>query len=63
MADEIVAEVRRAREEHAKKFNYDPEAIFTDIQKQQEASGREFVSLPAKRVKPIVPAVKEPIAD
>ena len=62
MDDEIVAEVRRAREEHAKKFNYDLEAIFADIQKQQEASGREFVSLPAKRVKPIVPAVKEPIA-
>ena len=63
MTDPIVEEVRQAREEHAKKFNYDLEAIFADIQKQQEASGREFVSLPAKRIKPIVPAVKEPIAD
>ena len=53
MADEIVAEVRRAREEHAKKFNYDLEAIFADIQQQQAASGREFVSLPAKRIKPV----------
>ena len=32
--DEIVAEVRRIRAEHAKKFNYDLGAIFADIQKQ-----------------------------
>ena len=50
MTDPIVEEVRQAREEHAKKFNYDLKAIFADIQKQQEASEREFISLPAKRI-------------
>ena len=50
MTDPIVEEVRRYREEHAKKFNYDLKAIFADIQKQQEASDREFVSFPAKRI-------------
>ena len=58
MTDPIVEEVRQAREEHAKKFNYDLEAIFADIQQQQKASGREFVSLPAKRIKPVIPVVK-----
>lgn len=50
MKDPIVDEVRQVRDEHAEKFNYNLKAIFADIRKQQEASGREFVSLPAKRV-------------
>jgi len=50
MTDTIVEEVRRVREEHAQRFDYDLKAIFADIKKQQEKSGREFVRLPAKRV-------------
>lgn len=50
MTDTIAEEVRQARAQHAKKFNYDLKAIFADIQKQQEASEREFVSYPAKRI-------------
>jgi hypothetical protein len=52
MKDSIVEEVRQAREEHAKRFNYDLKAIFFDIRKQQEESGQRFVSFPAKRVAP-----------
>ena len=50
MKDPIVEEVRRARTAHAKKFNYDLKAIFADIRKQQEKSGYNYVSLPAKRI-------------
>ncbi len=51
-SDPIVEEVRQIREEHAKRFNYDPEAIFADIKKQEEQSKRDFVSFPAKRIIP-----------
>ncbi|MBS3933695.1 MAG: hypothetical protein KGZ35_05005 [Truepera sp.] len=53
MTDEIVEEVRRAREAYAKQFNYDLRAIFADIKKQQADSGRQVVSLPAKRIPPL----------
>ena len=50
MNDPIVEEVRQARAEHAKKFDYDLKAIFADIRKQQRESGRDYVSFPAKRI-------------
>jgi hypothetical protein len=56
MTDSIVEEVRRAREKYAKQFNYDLSAIFADIKQQQANSGREFVSLPAKRISPLTQA-------
>jgi hypothetical protein len=43
--DEIVEEVREAREEHAAKFNYDISAICADIRQKQAESGRTVVSL------------------
>jgi hypothetical protein len=43
-SDSIVAEVRRIRDEHAARFNYDPEAIFRDIKEQERQSGRKYVS-------------------
>ena len=54
MDDPIVAEVRRVREEHAKKFNYDLEAIFADLQAREAQSDDVFVSFPAKRIEPVV---------
>jgi len=48
--DEIVDEVRRVREEHAEKFNYDISAICADIRRQQAASGRKVVSLEQKEI-------------
>ena len=46
--DPIVAEVRRIRDAHAAKFNYDPKAIFRDIKEQERRSGRTFVSFADK---------------
>lgn len=42
--DPIVDEVRKFREEHAKKFNYDLRAIYEDFIEQERLSGRRFVS-------------------
>ena len=43
--DEIVEEMHRIREEYAKSFNYDLDAIFADLRKKEAASGREVVNL------------------
>jgi len=43
--DEIVEEIHKIREEHAKSFNYNLDAMFADWQKKQAESGREVVSL------------------
>jgi hypothetical protein len=48
-SDEIVEEVRKVREEYAARFDYDLEAIFIDVQQQEEKSQREVVALPSKR--------------
>jgi hypothetical protein len=42
--DPIVEEVRRVREEHAKKFNNDLHAICEDFRKRQRSSGHRIVS-------------------
>jgi hypothetical protein len=47
--DEIVEEIHKIREEYAKSFNYDLDAIFADLRKKQAESGREVVSLSRKR--------------
>ncbi len=49
--DEIVEEVRRVREEHAKKFNYDISAICADIRQKQIESKRKVISLEKKQLK------------
>ncbi|MEC4983904.1 MAG: hypothetical protein SAJ37_00675 [Oscillatoria sp. PMC 1068.18] len=46
--DEILAEIHRIREEHAKSFNYDIKAICEDLRRKQAASGRRVVSLQGK---------------
>lgn len=46
--DEIVEEIHRIREEYAKSFNYDLNAIFADLRKKQDESGREVVTLSRK---------------
>ena len=47
--DPIVEEIRREREAYAAKFNFDLEAIYQDIKRQELESGREIVILPSKR--------------
>ena len=46
--DEIVEEIHRIREEYAKTFSYDLNAIFQDLRKKQRESGREVVNLSRK---------------
>jgi len=46
--DEIVENIHRIREEYAKSFNYDLDAIFEDLRKKQAQSGREVVNLSRK---------------
>lgn len=47
--DEIIEEIYRIREEHAKSFNYELKAMFADWQKRQFAGGRQVVRFPAKQ--------------
>ena len=47
--DPIVDEVRKVRDAHAKKFNYDLYAIVADLKKQQKAGGKKFVTLPPRK--------------
>ena len=51
--DPIVEEVRIARDNYAKKFNYDLDAICRDLQEKQRKRKRTVVSFPPKRVKRI----------
>ena len=50
MNDPIVDEVRRVRDAHTARFNYDLDAIFEDIKEQEKKSGRKFVSFAPRRV-------------
>jgi len=56
MKDPIVTEVRRFRQQHAEKFNYDVDAIFDDLKAKERQSKRKVVSLTPKRPKPVVPS-------
>lgn len=49
--DPIVEEVRKARDEYAKKFGYDLDAICQDLQEKQQQPDRKIVSFPPKRPK------------
>ncbi len=46
--DEIVEEIHRIREEYAKSFDYDLNAIFADLRKKEVASGQKVVTLSQK---------------
>ena len=48
--DAIVDEVRRIRDEYARQFDYDLEAIACDLKEKEAKSGRKYVSLPPKRL-------------
>jgi hypothetical protein len=57
--DEIVAEVRRVRESHAERFDYNLNAIYHDLKKQEKESKRELVSLPSKPAIPVEQVLAE----
>jgi hypothetical protein len=46
--DEVLEEIYRIREEHAKSFDYDLQAICDDLRKKQATSGRLIISAPLK---------------
>ncbi len=48
--DPIVDEVRQWRDDYAKKFNYDLDAICRDLQEKQKASSQKVVSFAPKPV-------------
>lgn len=47
--DAVVAQVRQARDEHARKFGYDLDAILDDFKKREGKDGAQTVTLPPKR--------------
>ena len=51
MRDAIVDEVRKAREDYARQFDFDLDAICRDLRQKQQAGGRRVVSLPPRRPK------------
>ena len=50
MTDEIIREVWRAKDELAKQFNYDIDALAAELQKRQRESGRKIVNLEKESV-------------
>jgi hypothetical protein len=52
MNDPIVDEVRRVRDEHVARFDYDLNAIFRDIKEREKKSGLKFVAGVARKSMP-----------
>lgn len=48
MQDPIVAEVRRARDEYARRFNYDLWAIYEDLKRREKTADRPVVNRSAE---------------
>jgi len=48
--DPVVEEVRKVRDEHAARFNYDLDAIYQDLKEKQRASGIRYVRFEPKRI-------------
>jgi len=49
--DEIIEEIYKNREEYAKSFNYDLEAIYQDLRQKQASSSHNFANTPIRRKK------------
>lgn len=50
MEEEVVAEVRRLRDEHAARFGYDLDAIYADLKRGEDARGLPLVRLVPRRL-------------
>ena len=48
--DDPIIELRKTRDEHAKRFNYDVKAIMDDLRDKEKKSGKKVVSFPPKPV-------------
>ena len=51
MKDPIVEEIRKIREEHARRFNNNLSGICADLKELERSSGKRLVRLPAKRLR------------
>jgi hypothetical protein len=49
MRDSIVDEVRKAREDYARQFDFDLDAICRDLRRKEQLAGASVVSLPPRR--------------
>jgi hypothetical protein len=58
--DEILQETWRIRDEYARSFNYDLDAIFCDLKRREAQSSREHVKLPARKLDMTVAVGSEP---
>ena len=47
--DPIVARLHKIREEHAREFNFDLQAIYRDLKEEEAKSGRKIISLPIQK--------------
>jgi hypothetical protein len=56
LEDPIVDEVRKAREEHAKRCGYDLDAIFRDLKAREKESGKRYARYPPRPATPVTPA-------
>lgn len=45
-----MGEIRKIREAHAAKFNYDLKAICADLREKEKNCGHSLVSFPPKRI-------------
>ena len=50
MRDPIVEEIRKIREAHAAKFQFDLQATCEDLRKKEKTCGHAIVSLSPKRI-------------
>ena len=52
--DPIIEELQKYRDEYAKQFNYDLQAICQDLRQKQGQNGRRVVTLKPRPVKPVL---------
>jgi hypothetical protein len=50
MRDTIVDEVRKAREDYARRFDFDLDAICRDLREKQQSASVRVISLPSRPV-------------
>jgi hypothetical protein len=51
MRDPILDEIRKFREAYAARFNHDLDAMYEDIRRHEELSGRTFIRLAPRKPK------------
>ena len=50
MRDAIVDEVRKAREDYARQFDFDLDAICRDLRQKQQSAGVQVITFPKRPV-------------